>query len=133
MGPLDVKVEGTAKIGHHAYFLPGVLTTEISVALGAELEVGPYSGFNCGVRLIATRRLVIGERVMVASMVTLTDVTLEDHVWVAHGAMLDPGVTIGEGSVVAAGSHVTRDVPPRSLAIGTPARNLKLDTLSRGR
>ena len=37
------------------------------------------------------------------------------------------GVTIGEGSIVAAGSLVTRDVPPHSLAMGVPAKVVKTD------
>lgn len=47
---------------------------------------------------------------------------LEDSVTIGANATLLPGVRIGEGSMVAAGSVVTRDVPPWSLAVGTPAR-----------
>jgi acetyltransferase-like isoleucine patch superfamily enzyme len=57
-------------------------------------------------------------------------IVLGDDVWVAHGAIIGPGVTIGEGSVVAAGSVVLSDVPPRSLAIGNPARAVSLDLVS---
>jgi acetyltransferase-like isoleucine patch superfamily enzyme len=42
-----------------------------------------------------------------------------------------PGVTIGRGSAVSAGTVVTKDVPPGHLAIGAPARNVRLDTLGR--
>ena len=38
-----------------------------------------------------------------------------------------PGVTVGEGSVVAANSTVTKDVPPRSLVAGSPAKVIKTD------
>ena len=49
-------------------------------------------------------------------------IVIEDDVWIgAHVIVLD-GCTIGRGSVVAAGSVVTRDVPPESIVAGSPAR-----------
>lgn len=51
-------------------------------------------------------------------------ITIEDNVFVGLGATLMPGVTIGRDSVVAAGALVTKDVPPRSIAGGVPARVL---------
>jgi len=47
--------------------------------------------------------------------------TLEDEVVIGGGCTILPGVTIGEGSFVAAGALVTKDVPPRSFVIGVPA------------
>jgi len=48
--------------------------------------------------------------------------TLEDSVTVGANATILPGVRLGEGAMVAAGSVVTKDVPPWHLAIGVPAR-----------
>ena len=42
--------------------------------------------------------------------------------WLGHGVIVLPGVTIGEHVTVAAGSVVTRDLPDRSVAAGSPAR-----------
>ena len=42
--------------------------------------------------------------------------------WIGSNATILPGVTIGDGAVVAAASVVTRDVPPRTIAVGSPAR-----------
>jgi len=47
-------------------------------------------------------------------------VILEDDVWVGMGVMILPGVRIGRGSVIGAGSVVTRDVPPYSVGAGVP-------------
>jgi len=47
------------------------------------------------------------------------------NVWIAAGATIIGGVTVGENSVVAAGSVVTRDVPPNSLVGGNPARVIR--------
>lgn len=52
-------------------------------------------------------------------------VTIEDDVWIGGGAILLPGVTIGKGSVVAAGSVVTKDVPAGVVAGGNPCRVIK--------
>ncbi len=52
-------------------------------------------------------------------------VKVGDGTWICTGAILVPGVTIGENSVVAAGAVVTRDVSPNTLVAGSPARPVK--------
>ncbi|WP_069472604.1 acyltransferase [Candidatus Marithrix sp. Canyon 246] len=52
-------------------------------------------------------------------------VTIEKNVWIGDGTFIVPGVTIGEGSIVAMGSVVTKDVPKYSLVGGNPARVIK--------
>jgi acetyltransferase-like isoleucine patch superfamily enzyme len=52
-------------------------------------------------------------------------VTIEKNVWIGIGAIILPGVTVGEGSIVSAGSVVTREVPPHYLVAGNPARHIK--------
>jgi acetyltransferase-like isoleucine patch superfamily enzyme len=49
-------------------------------------------------------------------------VRIEDHVWIGTRAMVLPGVTLGRGAVVAAGSVVARDVPPMAIVAGVPAK-----------
>ena len=46
--------------------------------------------------------------------------------WIGFGAVVLTGVTIGRGAVVAAGSVVTRDVPPYAIVAGNPARTLSM-------
>jgi len=57
--------------------------------------------------------------------VAVAPVTIEDKVWIGFGVSILKGVTIGEGSVVAARSVVTRDVEPWTLVGGNPARVLR--------
>ena len=52
-------------------------------------------------------------------------VTIADDVWIGANAVVLPGVTIGQHSVVAAGAVVTQDVPPYSVVGGVPARVIK--------
>lgn len=57
--------------------------------------------------------------------VTTADVTIGNDCWIGANAVILPGVTIGEHSVVAAGAVVTKDVPSHSLVAGVPARIIK--------
>lgn len=114
-----------------------------------ELIIGNDTGFSHGVSLVVNKRIRIGNNVGVAGRCWLSDsdghpgdperrrrgenltaseikeLTIEDYVWIGHGSHILKGVTIGEGAVVAAGSTVTTDVPPGSLAMGVPARIVK--------
>lgn len=49
-------------------------------------------------------------------------VTIEDHVWIGTRALILPGLTLGRGAVIAAGSVVTKDVPPLTIVAGAPAK-----------
>ena len=52
-------------------------------------------------------------------------VTIEDNVWIGKRAIIMPGVTIGQGSIVAGGAVVMVTVPPNTIVAGNPARLLK--------
>lgn len=53
------------------------------------------------------------------------DIVIEDNVWIGMESLILGGVTIGENSVVAARSVVTKDVPPNMLVAGVPAKIVK--------
>lgn len=57
--------------------------------------------------------------------VSTTPVILGDDIWIGANAVILPGVSIGNHSVVAAGAVVTKDVPPHSLVAGVPAKIIK--------
>ncbi|MDC7995364.1 CatB-related O-acetyltransferase [Altibacter sp. HG106] len=50
------------------------------------------------------------------------DVTIQHNVWIGDNALILPGVTIGNGAVIAAGSIVTKDIPPYAIVAGVPAK-----------
>jgi phosphonate metabolism protein (transferase hexapeptide repeat family) len=52
-------------------------------------------------------------------------VTIGNDVWIGHGAILLPGVSVGTGAAVGAGAVVTRDVPPFAIVVGVPARLIR--------
>ena len=59
------------------------------------------------------------------AIVIAKPIAIEKNVWIAAGATIIGGVTVGENSVVAAGSVVTKDVPPNTLVGGNPARVIR--------
>lgn len=52
-------------------------------------------------------------------------VVIEDNVWIGAGAIILPGVRIGENTVIGAGSVVTKDIPSNVVAIGSPCRVMR--------
>ena len=125
------------RIGDQVY-----LFREVLLSLdgdGALLEIGDRTQINRRSEVIAMERVTIGADVMVSWDVLITDtdyhrvdgaaatapVTIEDLAWVGARASVLKGVTVGYGAVVAAGSIVTRDVPPRTLVAGSPARVIR--------
>ncbi len=53
------------------------------------------------------------------------DINIEDDVWIGAGTVIVAGVTIGKGSVIGSNSVVTQDIPPYSIAVGSPAKVIK--------
>ncbi len=133
-GRVRVVADGRISIGDHVQFSGGMIPSHIVCRSGGELVIGAYTGFNYGVEIDCRQSIRIGRRCLFGSMVCLRDsemgrtgpIVIEDDVWVAHGAFVEPGVRIGAGSVVSAGSVVTTDVPADSLALGNPAESVPL-------
>lgn len=107
---------------------------------GSEIRVGRNVFINQNCTFYDLGGLSIGDDVMIGPNVSLITsshplapserrdgviarpIVIEKNVWIAAGAIVIGGVTIGENSVVAAGAVVTRDVPRDSLVAGNPAR-----------
>ncbi|MCE9667019.1 acyltransferase [Myxococcus stipitatus] len=138
-GPMLVHNDGFMSLGDRLTFVGGMVPSSLVCHPGARLTIGDDTQFNYGVSLEAWESVSVGARCMFASFVRLGDkdgprtapIVIEDDVWVAHGAILMPGVRVGARSVVAAGSIVTQDVPPDTLAMGNPARNMSLELVAR--
>ncbi len=137
-GYVRVENEGRIDLGDGVTFMGGAIPTELVCGPGATVSVGSKTFINHGCSIEAHASIRIGRGCMFARLVRVCDrgangiapVVIGDDVWLAHGAIIEPGVRIGDGSVVAAGSVVTREVPPATLAIGNPARCMSLRLLS---
>lgn len=114
----------------------------LSTTKGAQIVIGNRCGFS-GVSIAANQRIKIGDNVFCGANVTISDsdrhpldaieriagkagktspVTIEDNVWLGMNVVVLKGVTIGKGSVIAANSVVTKDVPCNVVAGGIPAK-----------
>lgn len=112
----------------------------VFVAKNAQLSLGEGFMAENGV-LYCYESITIGNHVFIGPDVVIRDsnnhtinqpnfkkeapVVIEDRVWIGQRSMILPGVTIGEGAVVAAGAVVTRNVPKNCLVAGVPARVIK--------
>ncbi|MEN9597931.1 MAG: hypothetical protein RL596_242 [Bacteroidota bacterium] len=61
-----------------------------------------------------------------AQKILTAPIRVEDECWIAANVVITAGVTIGKHSVIAAGAVVTKDIPPYAVAVGNPARVIKL-------
>lgn len=67
-----------------------------------------------------------GKQIKDWSSVKIAPVRINERAWIGFNAIILKGVTIGQGAVVAAGSVVTKDVPPYSVVAGNPARVIRI-------
>ena len=126
-GPLQLERQGRVVVGSESVFVGGPFPTVLHVRRPAALIIGSKCYFNYGVQFDVHESVRMGERCMFGSYVRILDapgrpVVFGDDVWVAHGAVINPGVTIGDGAVVSAGAVVNTNVPAGMLAMGNPAR-----------
>jgi acetyltransferase-like isoleucine patch superfamily enzyme len=90
------------------------------IRIGNHVAVGPDVCFFGAGHDIRDRRLPD----------TAASIVVDDYCWIGGRAILLPGVHVGEGAVVAAGSVVTRDVPAWTVVAGVPARAIKARRLA---
>ena len=112
-----------AKIGKHVFLgggnildrvRPDLITIEDYVSLAGGVNILTHSNPTTPLREI------LGEKYHI-----IAPVYIKRGAWIAINAIIMPGVTIGENSIVAAGSVVSKDVPPYTIVGGSPARVLK--------
>ena len=116
MPPLQCDYGYPISLGARSFINYGAIVLDCAaVTIGAEVWIAT------GVQLLtATHPLDAGPRR--AGWESAAPITIEDGAWLGAGVIVCPGVTIGENTVVGAGSIVTRDIPAGVLAVGNPAR-----------
>ena len=138
-----IKLGNRVTIGKYAIIRPSNIyggPIGEGLTMGDNSNIGPYNYIGC------SGKITIGNNVMLAPRVSIyaenhvfdhpeilirdqgvekKEVIIEDDCWIAANSILLAGVTIGKGSVVAAGSVVTENVPPYSVVAGVPAKWIK--------
>ena len=90
--------------------------------MGIVIHTNSRIGDNC----MILQQVTIGTAVPFFDMNNLHPVpTIEDNVYIASGAKILGGITIGKGSVIGANSVVTKDIPPYSLVLGIPGKVIR--------
>ncbi|MEE1800556.1 sugar O-acetyltransferase [Streptomyces sp. JV176] len=124
-----------------------ILNAPFSAGFGSNVHIGDDFFGNVNLAFVDDVEIRIGDGVMIAPNVTLTTtghpvhparradfgrfsepIVIEDKVWIGSNVVVLPGVRIGYGSVIGAGSVVSRDIPPMVVAVGTPCRVLRAIT-----
>lgn len=114
--------------------------------IGVGLKMGNYSNIGAYCYIGCSGGIKIGHNVLMSPKVSMfaenhnfdrldlpmrdqgvtrQSIVIEDDCWLASGSIILAGVTVHRGSVVAAGSLVTKDVPPYSVVAGVPARIIR--------
>lgn len=121
-----------------------ILSSPFNAGFGSNVHIGDDFYGNVNLTFVDDVEIRIGDGVMIAPNVTLTTtghpvhparridfarfsepIVIEDRVWIGSNAVVLPGVRIGYGSVIGAGSVVSSDIPPMVVAVGVPARVLR--------
>ena len=113
------RIEGRLKIGRNCW-LNAPLFADLThhITIGDRVTIGHHV-------VLVTASHTFGPPSSRAGPVTSAPIVIGDGVWIAAGVTILPGVTVGAGSIIGAGSVVTRDIPERTLAIGTPAKVIR--------
>jgi acetyltransferase-like isoleucine patch superfamily enzyme len=108
-------------IGNNCFFGEfNVIRGQGGVTIGNDVYTGPM------VQLVAVNHVFHdAERPIREQGITAKGIIVEDDVWLGANVTVVDGVTIGKGSIIGAGSVVTHNIPPYSIAVGTPAKPVK--------
>ena len=147
VGGANICIGNKCSIGQYSAL---TVWTEESDKEYPELKIGDGVSIGAFNHITCTNKIVIGDGVLIGKFVTVTDnshgntdyaslhikpndrdvvskgpVIIGNNVWIGDKATILPGVTIGDGAVIAANAVVTKDVPAYSVAAGNPARIIK--------
>lgn len=147
LGVPEVHGTGNVSLGRGLYLYPGLYLETREAGL---IEVGDGVVMSRGVHLVAFSAIHIGAGSMLGEYASVRDanhrvaagvgdgpalrhaghdsrpIRIGREVWIGRGVTVLPGVTIGDGAVIGANAVVTADIPAGAVAVGVPARVIRL-------
>lgn len=122
--------QGRLKIGDYCYFSSAVLLCELELQIGNYVVIGwnttiadsDFHPLDPAQRIADAIALSPASHGRARPRVEALAVAIEDDVWIGPAATILKGLRIGSGAVIEPGTMVTRDVPPRAVVGGNPAR-----------
>jgi acetyltransferase-like isoleucine patch superfamily enzyme len=124
-----VVVNGPIQIGspNQVHFAEDVsINPRLTIRGEGGLRVGAHVHFGEDILILTSNHNYFQPDCLPYDKVRIAkDVKIEDSVWICDRVIIVPGVTVGEGSVLAAGSVITKDVPPMTVVGGSPAVALR--------
>lgn len=148
--PLSVRLRGRIHLSGFGEILLGdgvsfngtVVPVELATYESGRIEIGARTFINYGSSIASRASVKIGSDCLLGHYTFVMDndqhdivrhmelprsgpVVIEDHVWIGSKVVILAGVHIGSRAVIGAGSIVTKDVPPRCVVAGNPARVLR--------
>ena len=118
--PYNITPISNLELGEHIYIGP-----EAWFSLRGKCTIGSGTIFGPRCKIHTSNHRYEGSMLPYDHYYTVKDVTIGENVWIGADVSIMPGVTIGEGAVVAACSCVTKDVPPMAVVGGNPMRIIK--------
>ena len=134
---VQLEVEAPIRIGRYVHIAPNVY-----IDSGAEVIIGDYAAIADGTKIYAvsnTYRSPDGKEDRLLSLsacappelqcIERAPITIEEYAFLGLNCVVLPGVRIGKGAVIGAGSVVTKDIPPYAIAVGIPAKVIRSRTV----
>lgn len=109
----NIEFDGFVYVNHNSVFLDCA-----KIKIGADTFIGPNCGLYTAVHPTNAKDRVAGKE-------WARPITIGNGVWLGGNVVVLPGVTIGDRAVIGAGSVVTKDIPPDTVAVGNPCRVIK--------
>lgn len=138
-GHVRCSSQGTIRIGDRTRLFGTVVDIELAAGPRGALSIGRGCSINYGTSIGALNSIMIGDGCYIGQYSIINDsdyhgienradppasapIVLEDRVWLGARVIVLKGVRIGHDTVIGAGSVVLKDIPPRTVAFGHPAR-----------
>jgi acetyltransferase-like isoleucine patch superfamily enzyme len=151
IGRSNIQIGRSVRMGNRCRI--ETISDHLSHKYSPRLIIGDFTAFSDDVHIGCIEEIVIGSNVLLASKIYISDhnhgvyasvgvhsnpdtapndrplssapVTIEDNVWIGEMVTILPGVRVGRGSIIGAGSIVTKSIDPYCIAVGNPAKVVK--------